>query len=391
MSGLKITNVETIPLSYRYTDEEIWQCPGWTKLQRNAILVRITTNKGIYGIGEIGESSSIPQSLANIVEERFKPMLIGEDPYNIERIWKKMYVRTTGWGQRGLSVLMISGIEVALWDIIGKDLNKPVYELIGGVCRDQIRVYASAGMSNVPSELNDEMLRYKDEGYTAMKMRIGANIDEDIETVRGAKKALGSGVDLLVDAGQSYVDQAWDFNTALRTAKKLESLDLFWLEEPFAAENIEDYARLTNAVSIPIAGGENHYTKYGFKELIVNRAVNILQPDATRSGGILECKKIAAMADAFHMKLAPHIFTSGVSLMANLHLIVSTPNILIMEYDRTVNPLRDELLVEPLIYENGHVQLPRGVPGLGVHLTDEMIERFAFIPGEVNIKPEFTL
>ncbi len=391
MSDLKITNIEAIPLSYRYTEDEIWECPGWVKLQRNTVLVRIWTDKGIQGIGEIGESSSIPQSVVSIVEEQFKKLLIGEDPFDIEKIWKKLYTRSRGWGQGGLAVQIISGLEIALWDIIGKSLKKPVYELLGGICRDKIRIYASAGMSSTLDELIAEMQGYKDEGYTAMKMRIGADIEGDIEVVSAARKALGKEVDLMVDAGMCYVDRPWDFNTAYRVAKKLEKVELLWLEEPFVAENIDDYARLSQLTDIPIAAGENHQTKYGFKELMVRQAVDIIQPDATRSGGILESKKIMAMADAFNLQCAPHIFTSGVSLMANLHLIVSTPNVLIMEYDRTVNPLRDGLLIEPLKYENGYVYLPEVKAGLGVNITDEILEKFRFIPGEVNKKPAFSL
>lgn len=390
MSQLKITRIETILLSYRYSEEERWQCPGWTTLQRNTTLVRVWTDGGIHGIGEIGEDSSIPQSVESIINEHFAPMVIGEDPFNIEKLWRKMYVRSLHWGRKGGAVKIISGIEIALWDIIGKVLNRPVYELLGGVCRDKIRVYASAGMSNTEDELIDEILKYQEAGYTAMKMRIGADPKGDVEAVRRVKEALGRKTDLAVDAGMCYVDASWGYNTALRVARQLEPCDLLWIEEPLTNDDIDGYARLAAEVDTPIAAGENEYTKYGFKELITRRAVDIVQPDCTRSGGMMESKKIAAIADAFHMRIAPHIFTSGVSLMANLHLIVSTPNTLIMEYDRTINPLRDELLVEPLRFEDGYVHYPKGIPGLGVQLTDELMEKFRFIPGEILDKAPFT-
>jgi len=389
MTQLKITNIETIRLSYRYSEEERWQCPGWTTLQRNATLVRVWTNQGTYGIGEVSEDSCIPQSVGSIIDEHFKAMIVGEDPFNVEKLWRKMFVRSLHWGRKGGAIKIISGIEIALWDIIGKTLGRPVYELLGGVCRDRIRVYASAGMTNTENELIEEMKKYQEEGYTALKMRIGGHPRGDIEKVRRVRDALGPRIDLMADAGMSYVDAAWDFNTALRVARGLEPADLFWLEEPLINDDIDGYARLAAETDIPIAAGENEYTKYGFKDLIVNRAVDIVQPDATRSGGIMETKKIAAIADAFQMRMAPHIFTSGVSLMANLHIIVSSPNALIMEYDRTINPLRDGLLVEPLEYKDGHVSFPKGIPGLGVQLTDETIEKFKFIPGEILEKPEF--
>lgn len=390
MVGLQITNVETIRLSYRYSEEERWQCPGWTTLQRNATLVRVWTNQGTYGIGEVSEDSCIPQSVGSIIDEHFKSMLIGEDPFQVEKLWRKMFVRSLHWGRKGGAIKIISGLEIALWDIIGKTLNRPVYDLLGGVVRDRIRVYASAGMSNEENELIEEMQGYKEQGYTALKMRIGSDPRGDVEKVRRVRDALGAKMDLMADAGMSYVDAAWDFNTALRVARGLEPAGLFWLEEPLINDDIDGYARLAAETDIPIAAGENEYTKYGFKDLISRRAVDIVQPDATRSGGIMEVKKIAAIADAFQMRMAPHIFTSGVSLMANLHVIVSSPNAIVMEYDRTINPLRDELLVEPLAYRDGVVTYPKGIPGLGVQLTDELIEKFKFIPGEILQKAEFT-
>lgn len=390
MSDLRIVEVETILLSYRYKEDEVWTCPGWTSLQRNAMLVRIWTDKGLYGIGEIGEATSIPLGVEQIVKERFMPMLIGQDPTRIEYLWKKMYVRTQHWGTSALAVAIISGLETALWDILGKQLNKPVYELLGGHVRDKIRVYASAGMSKTNEDLAKEVAHYKQLGYSAVKMRIGnPDYRSDIEAVRMAREAIGSEIDLMADAGMCYVDNAWDWDTVLKVTRELEPSKLFWLEEPFVANNLDDYARLTAMTDIPIAGGEHAYTKYEFKEWIARRAANIVQPDVTRSGGILETKKIAAIADAYHMRCAPHIFTSGVSLMANFHFILSTTNVMIMEYDRTPNPLRDELLIEPLEYRDGFVHLPKRMPGLGIDLTDEARKKFAFIPGDPNKKPEF--
>ncbi|XID91238.1 mandelate racemase/muconate lactonizing enzyme family protein [Paenibacillaceae bacterium WGS1546] len=387
---MKITEVETILLSYKYKEDEVWTCPGWTSLQRNAMLVRIWTDKGLYGIGEIGEATSIPLGVEKIVEERFKPMLIGQDPGQIEYLWKKMYVRTQHWGTSSLAVAIISGLETALWDLLGKKLDQPVYELLGGRVRDRIRVYASAGMSKTNEDLAREVAHYKELGYSAVKMRIGnPDYKADVEAVRMAREAIGYEIDLMADAGMCYVDNAWDFNTVLKAVRELEPSKLYWLEEPFVANNMDDYVRLTSMTDIPIAAGEHFYTKYEFKDWIARRAVDIVQPDVTRSGGILECKKIAAVAEAYHMRCAPHIFTSGVSLMANFHFMMSTPNIQIMEYDRTPNPLRDELLIEPLEYEDGHVRLPRRLPGLGIDVTDDVRRKFAFIPDEPNRKPEY--
>lgn len=391
MSDLKITNLETILLSYRYREDEAWKWSGGVTLQRNAVLVRVETNRGICGIGEIGESAFLPRSVKQIVEERFRSLLLGEDPVNIERLWQKMYIRSAHWGRKGVVIPVISGIEIALWDILGKWLNKPVYELLGGAYREKIRVYASAGMSKPFQELVEEVKQYAEEGYSAVKVRIGhEDPHQDIELVRELRGAIGDRIDLMVDAGQCYVDFPWDFNTALKVARELERCNVFWLEEPLHPDDIEGYKHLSHAVDVPIAAGENEFTRFGFKDLIVNRAIDILQPDVTRSGGILECKKIAAMASAFHLRCAPHIFGSGVGFMANMHFIVSTPNAFVMEYDRTPNPLREALLVEPPRFLKGYLHLVRDIPGLGVNLTDEIVEKFAFQESDAVLKRDFT-
>lgn len=390
MSNLIICDVETILLSYRYGDDELWQWSGGTTLQRNAVLVKITTNEGIVGIGEIGESAYLPRSVQLIVEEQFKGLLIGEDPLDIERLWEKMYVRSSHWGRKGVVIPIISGLEIALWDIAGKYLDQPVYELLGGCYRDKIRVYASAGMDSSLSELQAEVRSYVEQGYTAIKIRIGHHdLKADLEKVRAVKEVTGDDVALMVDAGQCYVDFAWDYNTALRVARELDKLGVYWLEEPFHPDNLDDYARLNQKVDVAVTGGENEFTKYGFKDLILNRCVDILQPDVTHTGGLLECKKIAAMAQAFHMRIAPHIFGAGIGLMANMHFIISTPNAFIMEYDETVNPLRTELLKEPLVVENGYLLIPSRTPGLGVELHRDTVERFPFIDDEAVEKHEY--
>ncbi|MCL4385794.1 MAG: mandelate racemase/muconate lactonizing enzyme family protein [Cyanobacteria bacterium] len=390
MSRLKIVDVETILLSYRYKKDEIWKWAGGITVQRNAVLVRITTNDGIIGIGEVGESAFIPRAIQQIIKERFKPMLVNEDPSNIEKLWQKMYVRSAHWGRKGVIIPIISGLEIALWDILGKLYNKPVYELIGGIYRDKIRAYASAGMDNSINGIIEEAKEFAKQGYRSFKMRIGhEDPTPDIKTVRAVREAIPDNMDLMVDAGQCYEDFPWDFSTALKVAKELEDCKLFWLEEPLPPDDIDGYIRLTNATDVPIAAGENEYTMYGFKDLISKWAVDIIQPDVTRAGGISECKKIASMALAYNMRCAPHIFGAGVSFMANMHFIASTPNAFIVEYDRTFNPLRDELLVERPKFENGYIKLTKDVVGLGVNLTDEIIKNYSFKEEDAVEKYEF--
>jgi len=387
---MKITNVETILLSYRYQQDEVWKWSGGTTRQRNCVLVRITTDNGITGLGEIGESAYLPRAIEKIIEYRFKPMLLGEDPFNIEKIWQKMYIQSAHYGRRGVIVTIISGVDIALWDIIGKAVKRPVYDLLGGIYRNRFRAYASGGMTKHIDDLVIEAKEYIKEGYFGFKVRIGReDPTEDIEIIKELRSKIGPKPALLVDAGQCYTNFPWDYNTAFHVCKKLEECDLYWLEEPLHPDDIEGYVRLTSNTSIPIAAGENEFTRYGFEPLITKHAVDIIQPDVTRSGGISECKKIAAIAAAHHMRCAPHIFGSGVGLMANMHFIASTPNAFIMEHDQTLNPLREELLIEPIVYKDGYIQLVEGLPGLGVELREETISKYSYCDDDAVDKGEF--
>jgi L-alanine-DL-glutamate epimerase-like enolase superfamily enzyme len=388
---MKIVDVETILLSYRYTQDSAWKWSGGTTLQRNCVLVKVTADNGLTGLGEIGESAYIPRAIEKIIEYRFKPMLIGEDPFNIEKIWQKMYVQSAHYGRKGAVITIISGIDIALLDIIGKKLNRPVYDLLGGVYRDKLRVYASGGMSKPIDELAKEAMEYIKQGYFGFKVRIGKEDPaEDIELIRELRAKIGPKVALLVDAGQCYTNFPWDYNTAFKVCHSLENCDLYWLEEPLHPDDIEGYIRLSENTSIPIVAGENEFTRYGFEPLIARHAVDIIQPDVTRSGGISECKKVAAIAAAHHMRCAPHVFGSGVGFMANMHFIASTPNAYIMEYDQTLNPLREELLVKPIVYKDGYIDLIKGISGLGVELGDEIIKKYPYQDIDAVDKGDFT-
>jgi len=392
MDKLKITDVETIPLSYRYKKSERWKWSGGTKLQRNAVITKVSTNENINGLGEIGESSYLPLSIGKIVNEQFKDMLVGENPLNIELLWKKMYNRSSQFGRKGVIISVISGLEIALWDIMGKYFNEPVYKLLGGSYRNKIRAYASAGMDKNIDKIIEEVKHYEKIGYKGIKIRIGEQeISKDIKKVKEIRESLNIETDLMVDAGQCYVDKPWNFNKALKVCRELENLNLLWIEEPLHPDDTEGYIRLNSKIDIPIAAGENEYTKEGFRNLITKRALDIAQPDVTHSGGILECKKIAALAESFHIDCAPHIFAGGIGLMANMHFIISTPNILIMEHDRTYNPLREKLLLQKPKFKEGFLYLDEEIPGLGVKLTEEVKSEFSFEEKKAIEKDDFKL
>jgi L-alanine-DL-glutamate epimerase-like enolase superfamily enzyme len=375
---MKIVGIRTHLLTYSYKPGEVWSWSGGKTLRRNAVLVRVETDSGIEGIGEIGEAAFLPRSVKRIVDEQFVSLLAGEDPLNIEKLWHKMYVRSSHWGRKGTIIPIISGLDIALWDIAARFLKQPLYGILGGACRERQRVYASAGMEQPLGDLIADIERFRGQGYTAVKVRIGSDLDEDIERIREIRKRVGSDFDIMTDAGQCYTDHPWSDFTALDVARRLEPFRIFWLEEPLHPDNIEGYQRLCGATSVPIATGENEYTRFGFQQLLCPRAVDIVQPDVTRSGGISECKKIAALASAHQLPCAPHVFGSGVGLMANIHFILSTANCIILEHDRTSNPLRDSVLEEPISVQNGSIGLPRAI-GLGVRVDDDIESRFPFI------------
>ena len=375
---MRITKIHTHLLTYEYKPDEVWSWSGGRTLRRNAVFVRISTDSKIEGFGEIGETAFLPQSVRRIVEEQFVPLLVGEDPLDIERLWHKMYIRSSHWGRRGVVIPIISGLDIALWDIAAKYVKQPLYRILGGACRDRIRLYASAGMEQPIPEMIRDIDSYQQQGYTAVKIRIGTNFEDDIERIRAIRDRFGSGIDIMTDAGQCYTDHPWTDFTALQVARKLEPFDVFWLEEPLHPENIEGFRRLCAGTTVPIATGENEFTRFGFQQLLCPRGVDIVQPDVTRSGGISECKKIAAMASAYQLPCAPHVFGSAVGLMANIHFVISTANCIVLEHDRTVNPLRDTLLTEPLSIEKGTIGVPKSI-GLGVHLEEDIESRYPFI------------
>ena len=274
---------------------------------RDVILVEVLTDEEITGLSfltGLGVAHGSESLVINeIIEKGLKPMVVGKDPFSINRLWQNMYQGTTRYGRKGAAIRAISGVDIALWDIMGKKANSPVYKLLGGYA-DRIKVYASGGFytkSDNIAELIDEMQKYLQGGFKAVKMKVGRDIQKDALRVKAVRKAIGDDIDLLVDA-----NEAWDVNNALRFIRAVEPYNIYWLEEPLAPDDTDGYVRLTRQSSIPIAAGENEYTRYGFKELIVNNAVNVVQPDVTRMGGISEWMKVAAIASAWNMPCVTH-------------------------------------------------------------------------------------
>jgi len=346
-------------------------------VKRDLVLVKVTAANGTVGYGEAHHALS-PTAIAEIVRFSIAPLLRGVDCFDTESIWDLIYrhqVQTHGAGTA--AVIALSGVDIALWDLRGKLLNQPVYRLLGGA-RRRIRAYAgglSLGYKPLDA-LEQETRQMVEQGYSAIKLRVGQGVRQDALRVRHIRRTFGDDLDIALDAQTRY--RVTDIPEIVRYC---EDNRVYWLEEPFTPDDICAYQTIRRHTSIPIAAGENHFTKHAFRELLESRAVSILQPDCTKVGGISEAQKIAAMAAAWHLSLAPHTSQSVISTAANLHLLCAIPNGLLYEADLApVNPFRDALADPPLAVKDGFIE-PNDLPGLGLQINEEMLARYPGIPG----------
>lgn len=337
----------------------------------NHVFVKVLSDEHIYGIGEAYRVG--PDAATVAVIDDFKSWLIGEDPFRIEHLWRLMYngSRFPG-GSIGYAAL--SGIEIALWDLKGRAMGRPVYELIGGRCRDRIRVYRGIGGAT-PDALAAEAQRAVAEGFTAVKMAPqppdsekmpwGMVLRGTAERMEAVRKAVGDAVDVGLDPHARIFEpyKARELTEAVRPFRPM------FVEEPLRPENIPALAALRREVGVPIATGEMLYTKYAFRDILAGGAADILQPDLLICGGLLEAKKIAAMAEAYYVTVAPHSPLGPVSTAVAVHFAASTPNFLILEYQPDQSGPSRDLVRKPLVFEDGHVRIP-DQPGLGIELNE---------------------
>jgi L-alanine-DL-glutamate epimerase-like enolase superfamily enzyme len=388
---MQIADIRTIPLSYR-CDKPYASAAG-VQAVRNALVVEIETDTGLVGIGEAGSAGGPLVSSQVVVEQELKPLLVGEDPLRIEYLWQKLFQRTRQHGRRGIVLHAISGIDIALWDLAGKVAKLPVYRLLGAY-RDKVEAYASGGFYQEGKDvaaLAEEAGSYRSRGFRAMKMKIGRNpstqsnlrellanselcvvsLEEDLARVEAVRRVLGPEAKLMVD-----INCAWSPALAIQMGKAMEPYNLYWIEEPVATDDMRGSAEVARALGTAIAGYETEVGLYGFRELITQGAVDIIQPDIAWAGGFTECRRIAALAHAYNRMVAPHAFSSALTLVASMHLLASLPNGLMLEFDQNPHALRQELLKEPIqTDQDGFVKLPER-PGLGVELDPTAVERY---------------
>ncbi|MCC8025974.1 MAG: mandelate racemase/muconate lactonizing enzyme family protein [Clostridium sp.] len=365
-----ITKVEPIMLQYQ---PQSAPRDGLSNIPtRDVLLVKIETDEGITGIGE-GFALGALRSTATMLEETLSPLLIGADPTRIEFLWKLMYKQTFRYGRRGALIAALSAVDIALWDILGKKANLPVYRLLGG-SHNTVIPYASAGYYMEGKTIEDlarEAESYEKKGFHVMKMKIGgASIQEDQKRIEAVKEAVSNDFKLAVDANNAY-----DFDDAVRMGRFLEKHDIFFFEEPISSDFVMDSSRLAALLDVPIAGYETQLTRFGAKELLLSNAVDIVQVDAIWTGGISDCYKIGVFADTWNRMLIPHFSASMVSFAANLQLAFGLSNTKYMEYTLDENPLRDQLCENPIVMADGVLKASEA-PGIGVILNHEIVDQY---------------
>jgi len=336
------------------------------------LIVEIFTDDGLVGVGN---AALAPQVTKQVIDLHLKPILIGADPWELEFLWQHMYRKTMAFGRKGIAMAAISAVDIALWDILGKSAKQPVYRLLGGRTKSRIPVYASRLYSSPLDQLAAEAKRYEDEGYKAVKLRFGwgpndgaAGMQRNVDLVRTVRETVGDEIDIMADA---YM--GWTLDYAKRMLPLLEPFQLRWLEEPVIPDEIHGYAELRRSSRIPIAGGEHEFTIYGFRQLLEAQAVDYIQFDTNRVGGITQARKIAALAEAHSIPVIPHA-----GQMHNYHIVMASLNSPMAEYFPVVDvEVGNELFWyifdgEPRA-KGGFVDLDENVAGLGLTINEKSL------------------
>jgi len=382
LNNMKIKNIEVIPLSY------IRELPF--PFTRSFAIIKVEIDNGIIGFGESSDcyGHTTPLVIKQIVDEELSRHLIGENPLEIPRIVQKIkniIFRTSGFSS--LVIQALSGIEIALWDILGKVKNEPIYKLLGEY-RDRIKLYAAGTIvfDKTPEWHLEFYKKHFELEFNTIKLRIGNNFKWDLEFVQSIRKLFGDDIDIIVDGKYNYT-----FASAVKMANKLSKCDILYFEEPIPPYNIDNLSNLTALSKVPIAYGEQTYTIHGFRDLISRRAADVIQPDATIAGGLLECQKIGTMAEAWNIPVSPHSGgLTAIGIAANLHHCASIANFTVLEYDSvSYQPLRDELLKTPIVsldrVKDGCLEVPKG-PGLGIDVDESVFAKYPYKPrGPINV------
>jgi D-galactarolactone cycloisomerase len=380
MENAKIIKIEPFLLSSKLS--EPFYFSQFEYRERKICIVKITLDNGITGWGE----GYGPGLLVKAGIEQLTPLVLGRDPLQTENIWQDMFRMAYDYARKGVYLSSLSAIDIALWDIKGKILQQPVSILLGGRKRETVKAYATGLYfthgGDMTEKLREEALSYKNQGFEALKMKVGLGLETDIRNVTAIRKAIGDKMGLMIDA-----NHAFSLMEARQLTDSLQDLNIGWFEEPLVNEDYDGYAELRKSGKIPIAGGECEYLKYGALEMLSKKCVDIFQPDTCACGGITEMKKIMGIAQAFNINLTPHNWGTGIAIAANLHIVSNLdavpqrlfPQEPLLEFDCSENGLRDELLVENFKAVNGRLTVPSG-HGLGIQVNEDKLNDFLHKP-----------
>lgn len=344
------------------------------------VLVRLETDVGITGIGDAMTHCFYHEAgiaVKDIIEKGFKNLLVGENPLEIRKIWRKLYFSEMYVRQHGLGATALSAIDNALMDIAGKYWKVPVYELLGGRIHEKIMVYASDLFDmKEPSRTIEKVIKFANKGFPAVKLGYGGfghKIEESIDIVKQIRDAVGYDLMLMVDGPATLTTKA-----ALKLGNALEKFEVFWWEEPLPKHDIEGYIELSRKLEMNIAAGEQLQTAYEFRNWIVKRAVDIIQPDVAMAGGLSECKRIADIAELWNVRLCPHSWSTAINFIAAAHLVATLPWEPLLEFRTIPTVLMNELLKKPIEIKNGFFEIASN-PGLGIELNEEIIEKYRIL------------
>ncbi len=385
---MRITKIASHVLQYDMSEELGYSQQYYAK--RSAHLVEVQTDEGLVGWGECFGPGNIAIANKGIVEKVIQPMILGDDPLDRDVIWHKVYNLMRDHGQKGMPMQSLSGVDIALWDIGGKAAGLPIHKLIGGAHRDKVQAYGY-GMMLKRESVEDHVARFADEaeairdmGFAATKMKVGLGPKEDVKLCEAVRRGVGEQFKFMVDANHCYTT-----SDAFYVGRALEELDAYWFEEPVAPEDLDGYRELRAGLRVNISGGEAEFNRWGWRQILENRGLDIAQPEVCALGGISEYLRVLALCHAHFTPVINHVWGSAIAVATNLQLLAAIPPMPgglhpwepMLEFDTTDNKFRDDLLADPLDIRGqvkssgGYVSIPKA-PGIGVEPDMDFIKRF---------------
>jgi D-galactarolactone cycloisomerase len=374
---MRVTDVEAIPLSYDLGEGKALGSSRGTTGERFTTLVRLEADDGTVGWGE---AFAPPRTVATLVEELLADRVVGMDPRDAATFVEESYTHGYHFGRAAFTRCGVSGIDVALHDLWGKAEGVPVHRLLGGGAVDSLTPYASTGyVTSWDQDVADPLEAAAGEGFTAAKIKIGRGVEDDVHRVRTAREILGDDAALMVDYNGNYRPKQ-----VLRSVAAIREYDPAWIEEPVPSENTSGLREVSRQVDVPVAAGEAQFSRFEFRDLVEDRLVDVVQPNLGRCGGFTEAAFVARLATTENVAVRPHVWNSGVGVAAALQFAATVPDYphatnvvdpLLFEFDRSENPLRDEILVDPFDPTGGELAVP-DAPGLGVEVDTDAVERY---------------